>query len=307
MATRIFKSPNNQDFATAANWSGDTAPVSNDTIVIRDSRTPIVASDQSAITGITCRILESYLGMIGDPTTYLQLGITALQIGAVEAGKRYGGAGRLNIDTGSAACSADIFSTALDALDLGHCPVRLKFGHSSGSLRLHSGRAAVAGLDGETSTIGTIEVGKEADFDASTFLLVGDGVTLTTLKVHGARALLRCAATTVTVNGGVCATDGAGAITTVNATGGVVKLGSTGTITTLNASNGTIIDASDPRARTITNLNMDDTCVLIRHPNLTLTNKINPNATGTQWIASGVGPVPAGLLRPEILRMLKAA
>lgn len=311
MATRIFTSVGNQDFATATNWSGSTAPISNDTVVLRNNRCPIVASDQSAITGITLRALESFIGTVGDKDTFLQLGCSVLEIGAVESPQRYGGSGRFNLNTGSAACSADIYSTGATALDDGFQPVRLLFGHASGSCRLHRGRAEIAGYDGETSTIGTIEVGLnggvDGEFDPETFMLVGAGVTLTNLKVYGARALLRCAATTVTANGGVLQTSGAGAITTINAYGGVVRSNSTGTVTTINASKGAVIDLSSPLARTVTTINADDSCVIIRHPNVTITNKINMNSSAIQWMASGVGSIPAAALPPLSARLLKFA
>lgn len=311
MATRIFTSVGNQDFATAANWSGSTAPVSDDTVVLRNNRCPIVASDQSAITGIVLRILESFLGTVGDRDNYLQLGCSVVQVGAVESPQRYGGSGRINLNTGSAACAADIFSTGATALDDGFQPLRLLFGHSSSACRLHRGRAEIAGYDGETSTIGTVEVGLaggvDGDFDPETFMLLGAGVTLTNLKIYGARALLRCAATTVTANGGVLQTEGSGAVTTINATGGVVRANSTGTVTTINASKGAVIDLSSPLARTVTTINADDSCLIIRHPNVTITNKINMNSSAVQWMASGVGALPSSILPPLSARLLKLA
>ncbi len=88
----------------------------------------------------------------------------------------------------------------------------------------------------------------------------------------GGSAMLKCAATTVTVRGGALQTEGSGAITTVNARGGTLKLHSTGTITTLNASDGAVIDFSGSNAaRTVSTLAISGPCRIITAPGVTFT------------------------------------
>lgn len=123
-------------------------------------------------------------------------------------------------------------------------------GSNLATVSVLGGSVGLAWLAGQTTTATAcrVSVGRGS-------LWVGSGTTLTTFQQLGGTNELRCAATTVTVNGGSLVTTGTGAITTLNITSGTVNANATGTITTVNLSGGTLDMSGSTAARTITTLN----------------------------------------------------
>lgn len=272
MANVIWQSRGSTSGTAGANWGG-SAPASSDSVFFQSfSSIPVAGADLSASTSVVLEQRDSYVGAIGDRDGAFQIGATVVRLGVADGPTPNPNPGRVHLDTGSQATAFEIFSSARTAIDPGFQPIRLKCNSGSATLKNRKGFCELAGYIGETSTIATIDVGEMGMPADGCFQLIGSGVTLTTLNVHGGSAMLKCAATTVTVRGGALQTEGSGAITTVNARGGTLKLHATGTIGTLNASDGAVIDFSGSNAaRTVSTLAISGPCRIITAPGVTFT------------------------------------
>lgn len=166
----------------------------------------------------------------------------------------YRGNGSLAMfDIGSANISPYIESYGSPSVN-GRNVVYIK-GSNIATLKVSKGNVGVGVLDADTATVATILCGLLDNPQADVNLLIGSGTTLTTLTQAGGLCLMRCAATTVNLNGGELTSEGSGAITTVNVrpkTKFYPK--SSGTITTLNCW-GLTDCTRDQSAKTITTIN----------------------------------------------------
>lgn len=148
-------------------------------------------------------------------------------------------------------------------------------GSNIATLKVAKGNVGVGVLDADAATVATILCGLVDNPQADTNLTIGAGTTLTTLTQAAGLCLLRCAATTANLNGGVLTTEGTGAITTVNVRPGTTFYPkSTGTITTLNVW-GTCDASRDQSAKTFSTVNAKPGGHLILNSSVTV-SAINP-------------------------------
>lgn len=270
------------DAGLAGNYYGNALPGnSGDSMTIdgRNGAALAYGKNLSAKTLDSLRILLSNPYNVGlapsstNPTAeYLRVSATSMKIGERPGdGSSPSGASFVAIDTGTNQTTATVYDSNQTGVN-GLPAVLLKGVHASNVLNLvGNAHVGVAVLNpGETSTFATIN-----QDGAGSRLTIGSGVTLTTLTQTNGFAELRCAATTVTQDGGELKTTGSGAITTLKV-GGTADLQSTGTITTLEVmGTGNAILANQDVARTVTTIKLHKGARLnIAASNLTITNPI---------------------------------
>jgi hypothetical protein len=169
------------DVANADNWTAG-APEAGDTLYFEDSSVNLLYGlDQSAIALTAAYIGKSFTGQIGVngasgvAADYLKLNTPILRVGYNSGFSSLSGSGRIKIDLGSTACAVDIDDTG-SAIDTGKPALRLKANSASTTIKVKKGSVGIAFESGETSTISS------ADVASGTTLIVGTGLTVTTLK-----------------------------------------------------------------------------------------------------------------------------
>lgn len=266
MATCIWISTSDNSFSTAANWSTGAVPVAGDTIVFDGTGTAAMTGglNQSAVAFAAIYCNQANAAQIGSLSAagvaaYFQHAAPLVFIGQRSGNGSPAGSSLILMDSGATACTytiADSASTA--AVNANLPPIQLK--GTALTLNGTGGNVGIAVRAGETSTLalGAVTSGQTGKTVQSPSLYLGQGVTVTTLRVDTGYVLSRATNTeaTVTVTGGTYDYQGTGAHTTlsVNA-GGTAYYSGTGTITTLNNS-GTFDRTRDGRTVTITNTNL---------------------------------------------------
>lgn len=259
MATKLWvgtDSGNEGDLSVAANWSPSGVPINADTAVFEHSTQSVTGGlDQSAVTLAQLTIKQSYTGLFGSATAYVQWGATKVDIGEHYGYGSPNGSGRIKLDTGTSTtsiCIHDSASTPYSA-DGNVPPIRLKLTNAAADLYVRKGQVGIAAdAPGETTTLDEIHVGYVDSRLTDAKVVIGDGVTLDELQISGGETVLQCAATTIGVQAGQLQTEGAGAITTLTVEGGKVYPQSTGTITTLECKGGEVDFTRSNEDRTVT-------------------------------------------------------
>jgi len=262
------ESVGNTDYGTARNWSSDSVPTnSNDVIFGAGSVGVQYGLDQSAVT----------LGSLS-----VSVGCSS-QFGRFESGSPH----YLSVPSGSLEYRG---SAQLAMFDVGASNIKPyveSYGSPSGNrqhsvyikgsdllgLDVNRGKVALAGLPGDTASVETVNIGYVSNQKNDSDVLIGSGVTLTTLNQGGGNCVLSCGAATVNVaSGATLTTDGTGAITELNVWGSAF-LNSTGTVTTINVRGGTLDLTKVRTARTVTTVNLYNGSRLKTGSWITHTNK----------------------------------
>ncbi len=246
--------PNHWD--NALNWSGGAVPVNADVVTLDFSADQIkYGLAQSGVTLAALYVTSSFSGELGLPVTnqdgtsypeyrsrYLAIGATLCVIGDGDGR----GSGRVNIDFGTVQTAMTVRATGT-GLESDTEAVQLKGTHASNALTVAGGEVAVAGFNGEVSTLLTLK-------ESSGTVRLGPAVTLGTVTQTGGTLTLHGAATTVTRTAGSTTLRGSGAYATLRVDGGSVVYASSGTVTNLFVQSGGTMDYSqDTRARTVSN------------------------------------------------------
>lgn len=274
-ATESTVGVGNNNYDQTRNWSTDALPTASDDVILGTGSVSIkYGLDQSSVAIGDFFVEPGYSGQIGrfeDGVGYY------LQIDPDDF--RYEGRGSLALfDIGSANISPFIKSDGR-ASTSGRHAVYIK-GSNIATLEVVKGDVGVAALKGDTATVATIICGFVSTPQQDVNMVIGEGVTLTTLTQTGGTCELKCGATTVNVSAeGTLTTEGTGAITTMNAYGTVYP-NSTGTIGTLNAW-GTVDFSRDRSARTVTTLNLKPGAKVIVHSGITITTLNGLGAGGS--------------------------
>ena len=215
-----------------------------------------------------------YDGASGFSGTYLQIKATSVNIGYNYTGGNPAGSNRIMIDTGATASTITVEGSA-SSLDLTKQSIRLLANSASTTIGVLRGNVGVAQQPGETTTVGTISLSYNTSKESDANMVIGEGVTLTTLNKNAGVCYLGCAVTTINHDAGTLNTFGSGAITTVNQEGGFFIGNSSGTVTTLNVISGTADFTKSLKARTVVTAKIDAGGTIIYDPSiLTLTNQI---------------------------------
>lgn len=269
---------NNQgpyDYGSDRNWEQDDVPDTGDDVIFGVGTVDSLYSlNQSSVAIADFRVEKGCKSKIGRFENglphYLRIDPDLVRI-------EYSGQ-RALFDIGAANISPYIWCDGSPELT-GRYVTYIK-GSNIATLEIAKGQVAVAPFQGDTATVATIRIGYESTQASDATVLIGSGVTLTTLDMAGGVAKALCAMTTGTVkSGATLTTEGSGAITTLNAFGTVYP-NSSGTITTLNAY-GTVDFTKDLRARTVTTLVLFPGCTVRYHGNITFTNITQLASPGT--------------------------
>ena len=258
------------DWSVTGNWQGGTVPVSTDDVYIPAGSAKITAGlNQSAVSLSSLTIQEGYDQDIGSATGYLQIGTSSLVVDS-SGGQQF-------INLGSSSVSPEIRGTG--TAGTGERALNL-LGSAIATLSVNAGSVGVAIAGDETSTVTTARV-------LTGNLLLGSGVTLTTLYQRGGSVDQRCASTTSELQGGTLETSNSGTMTTANVYGGTLISNSSGTVTTLNAYGGSVDFNQSSVARTVTTLNIyanDPVTLMVDEEYMTITNYNEP--TGVPFSAT---------------------
>ena len=288
-------------FNVAANWSGSTVPVDSDDIVFDSGSVDVLYGlAQSSVSPASITITMGYSGKIGlaDTNTgdslypyveyrdkYLALGTSA--DGVTQALTIGGGDGqgssRIKIDSGSGQCQLVVSNSGVSETQ-GVPAILWKGTHVSNTATISKGSIGIAFFAGETSAIMTTKVGFIQNQAADSNVVIGSGVTLTTIEQTGGTLTTSSAVTTMTLIGGTWR-HLSGVAVTVTINGGYCSYESTGTMTTLTLAGGELDFRSNQRARTITNCDLF-AGVTFRDPagTVTFTNGIDLNRTNLQGV-----------------------
>lgn len=251
------------DYETARNWQLDAIPIATNDVIFGVGQVGAVYGlNQSAIALGDFRIEKGCKSLIGrfeqGLAHYLRIDPDLLRV-------EYSGQ-RCLLDIGSAAISPYIWSDGSPELT-GRYVVYIK-GSAIATLEIGKGSVAVAAFQEDTATVATVRIGYETTRASDANVLLGPGLTLTTLDMAGGIAKALCAFTTGNIlEGATLTTEGTGAITTLNVYGTAYP-NSSGTIGTLNAY-GVVDFTKDRRARTVTSLVLFPGCTVRYHGNIT--------------------------------------
>lgn len=257
MATKFWSSTSASSWTTAGNWSDAVAPVSGDTVYL--NHLGIGAITGGLATGIgsgagaeslTLYIEQGYTGTIGSVTagaaTYLSFSATLetldCHIGLKNAQGSATGSTQLLIDAGNVTtANFYIHDSGATGAEVSYPPILIK-GGTTLNLYMFGGSVGVAARPGETTTLALCRM-SASDATVAPNLLIGPGVTVTTLEASAGNILNRSNNTTSNLNLSGTTTyenTGTGAHTTVGCDDSSVftfRGKGTGTqITTLNLS-----------------------------------------------------------------------
>ena len=266
---------NEGDWGTAANWSPSGVPTAADDVILANSSQSVTGGlDQSAVALTSITIDQSYTGLIGTESTFLQVRASTAVIGQVRSSVgTLTGSKRLNLDFGSAgACDIQVYNTASRAQDTNRQPCRIIGSHASHTLTVYSGSVAVSDDSDDTSQLSSVT-------NSGSSITIGEGVTLATLTQASGNIKTQSSITTVVVKGGVLNfydSTSASTITTCTVQDtGILNHYASGTITTLNCNGGSTDLTKSQKAKTVTNLNLQAEATLaIDTSVVTLTNDI---------------------------------
>lgn len=269
-------SVSNEDASLDRNWSQNDAPDTGDDLIFEPGSVNVkYGLNQSGAAIADFRVMKgcsSQFGRFDDGLFhYLRIDPDAFS---------YQGSGQL--------CLFDIGSTNIspyiEAYGSPSATGRHTFyikGSDIATLTVAKGNVGIAPLDADTATVATILCGLLEQQASDVDLTVGTGTTWTTMTQYGGKSTVRSAGTTLNIyKGGVCITEGTGAITTVNVyEGATFYPKSTGTITTLNLY-GTADFTRSVAAKTVTTLNLKKGGTLVKNDALTITTFSPPSASG---------------------------
>lgn len=255
MSIRRWISTSSNDFNTAANWSGGSVPVSNDTIIFDGTGTADLLTNlaQSAVTGITLIITHANEANIGSDAAgvaaYFQIGASSCSIGRSDGGVG-NGSGLILLDFGSTSNATNVLQTSQSSDNAKYPPVCIK--GTGVTLTVSGGTVGVAVRPGETATVTVKTTNGLEGSSPSLFLGAGVTTTLATIDAGTLQSLSDNTTSDARVTNGTYTYSGTGAHTALEVDGGTVIYNGTGTITTATV-RGELNFSHDARAKTVTN------------------------------------------------------
>lgn len=264
----------------ADNWSGNTLPVDNDTVIFDSGNIDVLYGlDQNGVTPAAIVRAMGYEGKVGlpilnedDPSnTYPEYRDRYLKYGnsgdttntAIDIGQGDGnGSERFNLDSGTGQVTINVYNTGTAAAQNEYAFTWLGT-HASNVVNVHRGQVGIAPAEDEAATVATLRVGYVDNQEGDATVFCGDGVTLTNIETVGGNLTIDDATTLIDCLGGTIEIL-SGAHAAINGDrGGSVYYRSTGTLTTAKFGNGARLDFSrDNRARTVTNCEINTGAIL---------------------------------------------
>lgn len=265
------------NFWAADNFDSGALPISNDTVIFEDSNVDLLFNlDQNLLSGVNIECRASYTGRIGWPPVNAAGGFPEyrdrwLKIGSddLKIGEGIGnGSPRINIDLDATASTAVRLFTSGTSGDSSAPAVSVQNGTSI-ALTVDAGEIEIGpDSNGPTTTVATID-------QAGGTVVLGRGVTATTVVLSAGSLWTESAVTTATVtNGGVLYVSDTAALTTVTLSGSSLVHSSTGNIGTLNLDQRANADfgGTSESGCTITTLNIEEGTVSDPSQRLSITN-----------------------------------
>lgn len=239
------------------NYSGGALPTNGDTLIFRDNDHDCLygLDALNAVTLDLLAIYQSYTGTIGLPLfdgdggyfqyrdRYFEVSATAVQIGVGDGS----GSGRIMLDLGSVATTVNVLNSGPSASQ-GVRAVILKGTNAANVLNVVKGSVDVAPDQGTVSTLATVRVAYLENEQGDSDVRIGEGVTLTDVRISGGRLELNSDTTTIEQFGGQLVLQG-GAHAAIVSNGGLLDWRTIGEITELSASNTFVDCAKDPRPK----------------------------------------------------------
>jgi len=261
------------NFDNPDNWSGNTVPVDNDTIVFDTGSVDCLYGLTTGIQPATFIKLKTYTGDIGlyetntddtaNPypeyrTKYLTFDDnTVTTTYHIERGDGTGSQ-LVRIDAGAGQVIWNSYGYGSRAITGQPCQLFLG-SHASNVVNCNQGDLGVAFFPSETSTLATVRVGNGSTTGAT--MICGDGVTLSSavIDIAGGSLTLNSATTSSSdidiSSSGTLYCYGTGGHINIDVQKGTVYYRTSGTLATLSVqANGTFDKSGDLRAATVTNL-----------------------------------------------------
>jgi hypothetical protein len=257
------------DVSVPANWSLNAIPVNGDDVYFdQGNYDALYGLNQSGVTPNSVNVLPGYSGKIGLPkinavnasATYYEYRPDYLQYGATTVVVN-GGGGRIKIDNGSTAVTWNILATGT-RVETGVPTLLIKGANNSNALNLSKGDMAVSWFAGESSTLGTLNIGYQTNPSSDSTIYLGPDVTFNNCAVTITGGNIRINSS-VTSTGSITqlagttyfGTGNAAALAQLTLLGGTFVYNGTGTLggNTKLGGTGTLDFSQDLRAKTITN------------------------------------------------------
>lgn len=267
------------DWSTDLNWSGGAVPVSGDDVVIQSGAYPIYYGlNQASVTLGTLKVLPGYTGTIGVNDYYLRVGTGAFEFNNTAA--------QASIDLRASNIDAVVKATKVPSDNTRGLYL---LGSNLASLTVNKGVVGVAAKGAETATIGTLNVGYTTTQNTDSKVLLGSGVTVTTVSQSGGQVEVNSNVTTLNLSGGTYYQN-AGVWTTANVSGGTAYPNAAGTYVTTNVYDTGSLVNTDPRAKTMTNAVLGSGATFTDNLKaITLTNGIDFYACGVDDCSVSLG------------------
>jgi hypothetical protein len=253
------------DASNADNWTGGAVPGTGDTVIFENNDVDCLYG-LDAITGDTLaalRIKASYTGRIGLPAKnddYYEYRDIALQLGAtaVYVGEGTGsGSGRINLDLEAVQTEVIVYGTG-DPDDAAIGALTIIGSNANNVIRVAKGFVGIAtAKETDTAVVSVLELSFDQSPDSDSNVIVGRGVTLTTLKVYGGEHRINADfATMVQYGGTVYLLPGVSPGTSIDILEGRCYYDSDGTLTQGYVSDGGELIFGKFDTRTVTNLSV---------------------------------------------------
>lgn len=260
------------DISVAANWSTGSLPANADDVVFDQPVDALYGlTALAAITPNSVTFAPTYgshqVGLpVSNPGGYYEYRALYLQFAGVTKTIAINcNTPHMRIDTQATAAVVNVLNSGNTPSEAGAESVRIK-GTALTTVQITKGSLGIARLQGEVSTVTTLDIGYQANQAGDAKVFMGPAVTITTITKSGGQLTMYAGIATITLVSQLAGTitiyDSLGSlanpvITTLTVDGGSAYYNGTGTITTLNVGNAGIVSfQQDLRARTITNTNL---------------------------------------------------
>lgn len=222
-------------WTNADNWDTGSVPVTADAVTVNGGPSILYGLANSAVQLASLTVGPLFTGEIGLPATsdggYVEYRPTRLAVGATLASIDTP-SGRIRLNLGNDPAAVTVLDTG--RAGPGEFALDILANDAATTVVVNRGQVGIAAGAGEVSVVASVRTAFRDRRDSDATVELGAGLTVTTVEQTGGEVALRCAATTVTREGGALVRYGTGAITTLDNRGGAVDDYGTGTITTLN-------------------------------------------------------------------------
>lgn len=274
-----------KDINAAGNYTDGALPEAADDVIFEgDSTNNEILYSLDKVAWGTLASLRTDNAQIGtDPAAgvlpiYATIDSTIMDVNKHEGPGTVAQTKSVYIDAGTVSTTFTLHDGAANQSDPTMPAVWFKATHATTVVKCLKGKLGVAYRDGETSTILSAETGYVKNITNDAELILGNGVTVTTITQKGGKISQYCPAATVNADLGNYLLNGDSAISSaINVDKGVCDIRSTGTIASIVVDGTGSIDTTKTKnAVTITNLKLNSGTATYGTKD-TITNRITPD------------------------------